>query len=193
MMISSCSYRFPLGKRSSIRTNKGLYIDYSLNPKGFLLATPVFDEVMQSQMIQLFPGLPLVSRQKAGLYMKVTHKKMSSNLLGDERLSKNKSGGINNYYNEAKEPLDPFLLEDIKAKEYYVTTQQVSLHVTVELWDLYKQEKIFIKDYSFANQSPFLFHPRSHLLESTSQEASLLRESSELIATALISDLLSVL
>ena len=190
--VSSCVYRFPLEERKEVKTYGGLYVEPSLNPKGFLLGTHLFDKALQQHFIRLFPHLKLVSREKAGFYMRVTHNDLSSKLLGDERLSKGKIAGVNDYRNEKGEPLNPFALQNIKAKEYYVTTHEVNVLLTVELWNLYTHEKIFVKNYSFKNQSPFLFHPRSHLLEMASFEKSLLLESSDLIATTLVSDLLTV-
>lgn len=189
-IISSCAYKFPLAERGKI-IGGNIYVDHSLNGKGFILSSSVFDETFQKELIKRLPQFRLVSRNEADLFMRISFKDFSSHISGDEEFSKGKVAGVNDYTNEAKEPLDPFSLEDLKTKKFFASSHQQKIHVSVELWNLVSQKKIFSKDYAYDSKVPFLFHPRSQLLEKNFSTKKMLRDSTELVATALVSDLLA--
>ena len=76
--------------------------------------------------------------------MRVSFKDFNSKIAGDEELKEGKVAGVNDYRNEAQQPLDPFEIQDLKTKRFYSTTQKVEVHVAVELWNLYTRKKFFL-------------------------------------------------
>ena len=74
--------------------------------------------------------------------MRVSYQKLNSKIDGDEQLKEGKITGVNDYRNEAEQPLDPFEIQDLKTKRFYSTTQKVEVVVAVEL-GIYIQERKF--------------------------------------------------
>ena len=155
-LVSSCAYKFPLAERSKV-IGANLYVEHSLNSKGFLFPTAVFDETFQRELIKRLPQLRLVSRSKADKFMRISFKDFNSHISGEEKFSKGRVAGVNDYKDEEKEPLDPFSLEDLKTKKFFAASHQLKVNVSVEVWDLLSQKKVFSKDYAYDSKAPFLF------------------------------------
>ena len=116
-IISSCTYDFPLRRRLG-KPHQKIHVEYSLNPKGFILPSTVFDDSLQKQLIKRFPQLSLSSRRDADLFMRVSYQKLNSKIDGDEQLKEGKITGVNDYRNEAEQPLDPFEIQDLKLSDF---------------------------------------------------------------------------
>ena len=123
--------------------------------------------------------------------MRLTYQKLSADLAAvDTALS---DSSPNNLILESGEIKAPHQLEKLTRSDEGYLKGTLKLSVVIEVWDVYKRERIFIKSYMSENfYNPF-FHPMYRLLELDIVERSIFKSVSESIALKLTSDLAHVL
>jgi hypothetical protein len=191
LFISSCVYEFVLGGRASYGRYETLYIERALNPSGAILDVEILEDEIQKKLIQNFPDIRLSSKEDAHLYMRLTCQNLTAELAAVDTVLSDSLP--NNLILESGKIKAPHQLEKLTRSDHGYLKGDLKLVVVVEVWDVYKRERIFIKSYMSENfYNPF-FHPMYRLLELDLVERSILKSVSEPIALQLTSDLAHVL
>ena len=191
LFVSSCVYEFVLGGRAGYGRYETLYIERALNPSGSILDVEILEDEIQKKLIQNFPDIRLSSKKDAHLYMRLTCQNLTADLAVVDTVLSDSSP--NNLILESGKIKAPHQLEKLTRSDHGYLKGTLKLVVFVEVWDVYKRERLFIKSYMSEHfYNPF-FHPMYRLLELDLVERSILKAVSEPIAIQLMSDLAHVL